>query len=656
LLAVDGTTNRNSSDLIGTHPNGNRRMAEVHRAKWGFSASRGLSPMSIFRWATTEAVQGTYVWPTNRIISSATNGLDILASMSTDFEWPSWANATVNGETVPNATYYSNWVYQAVNTWKGSISAWEFWNEPQYVTPINVSSYAHRITMTKMFIGAVRAADPTAKIIIGGGETDATRSLAIWNGLTGTEQGFVHAFSLHIYPDQGGIPTMGPQTETRFDPFISAFGDDVTFWNTESGSQDLGGFLKGKSSAFKLFGEAYNPYQRAKRYFGILNDADMLTYVAVRSVGTFGGKFYNYDSRNTSSHPGDLPTTHTGYEHFDALHPKLYNMAWLNQTLKGFSSHRARYTNSNNIYLEAYGFSSGSTHWLCVLNSDYTNRYITLNQTAFTQYDTEGNLVSRSDLSRVYLNRRPTWLKTTALTTNQFITAFTGATATTTSDTTAPNLSIDITPSGVVSTNESTVFFKWFPQDDTYMPDDSTPTNVVCRYKLVGHDGDWSSWSQETIALYQGLSLSGSYHLEVEARDVAGNTSSASGPVFSFGAAAGSPPTITSISDRSIYKDTSTGVLAFTVGSTSEPAGDLVVTVTSSNHTLADDSDCVLGGSGANRTVNVTPNTGQTGITTITIAVTDSEDRTSTDSFDLTVLSVPVAPTGKHIPKGRKKW
>ena len=45
----------------------------------------------------------------------------------------------------------------------------------------------------------------------------------------------------------------------------------------------------------------------------------------------------------------------------------------------------------------------------------------------------------------------------------------------------------------------------------------------------------------------------------------------------------------------------------------------------------------MFGGSGANRTVTITPAAGQSGTSTITLTVTDGNGGTATDSFVLTV-------------------
>ncbi|WP_437205752.1 sugar-binding protein [Planctomicrobium sp. SH664] len=99
-------------------------------------------------------------------------------------------------------------------------------------------------------------------------------------------------------------------------------------------------------------------------------------------------------------------------------------------------------------------------------------------------------------------------------------------------------------------------------------------------------------------------------------------------------------PTITNITDRTIVQNTSTGAISFTIGDVETAAGSLTVTATSSNTTLVpnNSANLVLGGSGANRTLNVIPALGQTGTSTITVTVSDGTTTTS-DTFLLTVSS-----------------
>ncbi len=107
-------------------------------------------------------------------------------------------------------------------------------------------------------------------------------------------------------------------------------------------------------------------------------------------------------------------------------------------------------------------------------------------------------------------------------------------------------------------------------------------------------------------------------------------------------------PTITAIADQEIEEDTSTGALAFTIGDVETPVGSLTVTRSSSNTTLVPIGNVVLGGSGASRTVTITPAANQVGVTTITLTVDDGTTTTETE-FLVTVTPVNDPPTISSI-------
>jgi hypothetical protein len=83
--------------------------------------------------------------------------------------------------------------------------------------------------------------------------------------------------------------------------------------------------------------------------------------------------------------------------------------------------------------------------------------------------------------------------------------------------------------------------------------------------------------------------------------------------------------------------------LNFTIGDIETAAGSLTLSGGSSNPTLIPNGNIVFGGSGANRTVTVTPATGQSGTATITVTVSDGV-LTTNEVFDVTVIEV-VPPT-----------
>lgn len=106
----------------------------------------------------------------------------------------------------------------------------------------------------------------------------------------------------------------------------------------------------------------------------------------------------------------------------------------------------------------------------------------------------------------------------------------------------------------------------------------------------------------------------------------------------------GVAPTISNVTDKTTLESTVTAAISFTVGDVETAAGDLVVTATSSDQTLLPPGGIVLGGSGASRTVTLTPASGLSGTTTVTLTVTDEELLTATDTFVLTVAPVYTLP------------
>jgi hypothetical protein len=106
---------------------------------------------------------------------------------------------------------------------------------------------------------------------------------------------------------------------------------------------------------------------------------------------------------------------------------------------------------------------------------------------------------------------------------------------------------------------------------------------------------------------------------------------------------ANTPPTISNIANLTINEDTATSAIPFTVGDTQTAANLLTVSGTSSNTTLVPNGNIVFGGSGANRTVTITPVANGFGTTTITVTVSDGS-LTASDTFVLTVTSVNDVP------------
>ena len=95
-------------------------------------------------------------------------------------------------------------------------------------------------------------------------------------------------------------------------------------------------------------------------------------------------------------------------------------------------------------------------------------------------------------------------------------------------------------------------------------------------------------------------------------------------------------PTLTSIANQTTMSGTATAALAFTVGDAETAPGSLGLSATSSNLAFVPNANIVFGGSGAARTVTVTPVAGQSGTVTITLTASDGS-LTGSTSFNLSV-------------------
>ncbi|MBI1294386.1 tandem-95 repeat protein [bacterium] len=107
------------------------------------------------------------------------------------------------------------------------------------------------------------------------------------------------------------------------------------------------------------------------------------------------------------------------------------------------------------------------------------------------------------------------------------------------------------------------------------------------------------------------------------------------------------PPFISAITNKEIFED-ETITVDFTVSDQETPE-NLSPLALSSNQTLLPNANMVLGGSGANRTLQITPKTDRIGQTDISISINDGE-YVVTSTFRLTVLSVNDPPTISDIP------
>jgi hypothetical protein len=98
-------------------------------------------------------------------------------------------------------------------------------------------------------------------------------------------------------------------------------------------------------------------------------------------------------------------------------------------------------------------------------------------------------------------------------------------------------------------------------------------------------------------------------------------------------------PAISGLTNVNIFQDTSAGPVSFSISDAESSGGNLALSAVSANPTLIPSPNIVFGGSGSNPTLTLTPASGQTGSSAVSIIVTDPGGLTATNDFTLMVAA-----------------
>ena len=166
----------------------------------------------------------------------------------------------------------------------------------------------------------------------------------------------------------------------------------------------------------------------------------------------------------------------------------------------------------------------------------------------------------------------------------------------------------------------------------------SSNTNLVPTSRIV-FDG---SGSNRTVTVLPATNQSGSASIAVFVNDtnfgMANRTFTLTvNPVNDL-------PSISPPANQTISEGDATGVLPFTVRDVETPVATLTVTASSSNPGLVPNANILLGGTGTNRALTITPLPSQFGATTITLTVSDGTGGTNSTNFVVNVTPLNDAP------------
>jgi hypothetical protein len=164
----------------------------------------------------------------------------------------------------------------------------------------------------------------------------------------------------------------------------------------------------------------------------------------------------------------------------------------------------------------------------------------------------------------------------------------------------------------------------------------SVPTLVPPENIMFGGTG-----SNRTVRVTPAANQFGVATILILVMDDSGNSASTSFTMTVNSNVVTQSPTITAIENQAIKKNTATKTLTFVIGDVDTSVGNLMLTKSSSNAKLVSAAGIVFGGSGANRTVKVTPAANQSGVATINIGVKDNTGNSTSTSFIITVTNPP---------------
>src|ERR1043166_3968715 len=164
----------------------------------------------------------------------------------------------------------------------------------------------------------------------------------------------------------------------------------------------------------------------------------------------------------------------------------------------------------------------------------------------------------------------------------------------------------------------------------------SNPALVPTNNIVFGGSG-----ANRTVTVIPAANQSGVATITVGVSD--GQLSASQGFVVTV-RAVNDAPTITSIGDQAIGMNRTAGPLGFAIGDVETAVDSLGLSAGTSDPVLVPTNNIVFGGSGANRTVTVSPAANRTGTAVIKVIVSDGLTNTST-SFVVAVSSVIATTT-----------
>jgi hypothetical protein len=526
-------TNHDATTWIGGHGHGSPYFAN-REMMVGRKTSRLLSPaIGVSRWSIVEPTDDAFSFQPE-IVSAITNaGSDVIIPLTdSDFAiGPQWA--TNSGEEFYH-TSRNDYISNTVAQYKGERVWWEIGPNESYqsatTTLLNSADVATYVTLLTNGIAAVLSADPNANIIAmsgaGGGTGGHTWAWQVWTNLPTAYQDEIDVLSCHIYSAANDfLPTQVDwewKYNNSYGKWMDTFGaTGKPIWDTESGTwhlashKTLNGLWPGSYNLTATYtNESYRDNENARHAFA----TSIIPAQALRARGYGVERWIYYDSRYpqtglfSAAAPYAADHTLVDHPHTVALSIAQYMV----QT--GFG----KVTNLTTEAVEAFAFTNSSGQPVIAAWSCYrTNYSLSLSNSSFAIYDMMGNLTA-SNQNPIVLGRWPQYFVTDYLTMDQFTNTVKYGTATLATDTTAPEISIDIAPTADWSDGQLALL-KWTAIDNFYHNWNAAGAETNILFGLELDSTVLLSGSQSNHYWLSGVS-GGNHKITVTATDGAQNT------------------------------------------------------------------------------------------------------------------------------------
>ncbi|MBN1976087.1 MAG: tandem-95 repeat protein [Anaerolineae bacterium] len=197
-------------------------------------------------------------------------------------------------------------------------------------------------------------------------------------------------------------------------------------------------------------------------------------------------------------------------------------------------------------------------------------------------------------------------------------------------------------------------------RDDNAATSELTPVSVNVLSNDSDLDGDTVALVAVGVPLFGSAAISGNAVVYTPANrsgnynavftyTISDGTLNDTGSVIVAVTALDGPPFISNVLNQRTSPGVPVGPLSFTVSDPDTPVGALTLQKASSNHGLVPLPNIAFGGSGANRTVTITPTAAMTGTAIVTITVRDGTSARR-DTFVLTVGVLNSPPEFNSTP------